>query len=99
MKKILKSLFKDKNKTNEEKYSKTILPKIEKFNKNLELKNNVSFLHYGHLGDIIKFFPIKKEISKNKRCRLYIKENKSPVTLLQKTIHLSVYLNKMQLLN
>ena len=96
MKKILKSLFKDKNKTNEEKYSKTILPKIEKFSKNLELKNNVSFLHYGHLGDIINCLPIIKEISKNKSCSLFIQENKPiPGHAITKDHPFgSVYLNK-----
>lgn len=96
MKKILKSLFKDKNKTNEEKYSKTILPKIEKFSKNLELKNNVSFLHYGHLGDIINCLPIIKEISKNKSCSLFIQENKRiPGHVIAKDHPFgSVYLNK-----
>ena len=96
MKKILKSLFKDKNKTNEEKYSKTILPKIEKFSKNLELKNNVSFLHYGHLGDVINCLPIIKEISKNKSCSLFIQENKPiPGHVVTKDHPFgSVYLNK-----
>ena len=96
MKKILKSLFKDKNKTNEEKYSKTILPKIEKFSKNLELKNEVSFLHYGHLGDIINCLPIIKEISKNKSCSLFIQENKPiPGHVVTKDHPFgSVYLNK-----
>ena len=96
MKKILKSLFKDKNKKNEEKYSKTILPKIEKFSKNLELKNNVSFLHYGHLGDIINCLPIIKEISKNKSCSLFIQENKPiPGHVVTKDHPFgSVYLNK-----
>ena len=96
MKKILKSLFKDKNKTNEEKYSKIILPKIEKFSKNLELKNNVSFLHYGHLGDVINCLPIIKEISKNKSCSLFIQENKPiPGHVVTKDHPFgSVYLNK-----
>ena len=96
MKKILKSLFKDKNKINEEKYSKTILPKIEKFSKNLELKNEVSFLHYGHLGDIINCLPIIKEISKNKSCSLFIQENKPiPGHVVTKDHPFgSVYLNK-----
>lgn len=96
MKKILKSLFKDKNKKNEEKYSKTILPKIEKFSKNLELKNEVSFLHYGHLGDIINCLPIIKEISKNKSCSLFIQENKPiPGHVVTKDHPFgSVYLNK-----
>ena len=42
----------------------------------LAKKNEISFLHSGTLGDIINALPIIKEISKTKKCNLYIQPGK-----------------------
>ena len=76
MKKFLKNFLKNKSKIKEEKYKHLILPKISEFRKTLKSKDKISFLHYGHLGDIINSLPVIKEISKNKTCELYIQKDK-----------------------
>jgi len=86
---INKILFKFFNK---KKYSQYKKEKIKRDNKNiyetiikkkldeidiaLKNKENISFLHSGHLGDIINSLPLIKEISKSKKCNLYIEINK-----------------------
>ena len=66
------------NKLNEEKnrYLKIIKPKLDQISKNIRLKKEISFVHYGHLGDIINSLPLIKEISKTKKCNLFIELNK-----------------------
>ncbi len=39
-------------------------------------KKEISFLHSGHLGDVINALPIIKEISKNSKCNLYLQTGK-----------------------
>ena len=79
MKKFLKKLFINKNKDKDKKYKLFIEPKITRFAETILSKDNISFLHYGHLGDIINSLPVIKELSKNKKCSLYIqKEKKIP---------------------
>ncbi len=73
MKSFFSKIFKKKAKN---KYSNIILPKIKEFERILLSKDKVSFLHYGHLGDIINSLPIIKELSKTKKCELYIQKNK-----------------------
>jgi|TARA_B100001094_G_scaffold324019_1_gene375905 hypothetical protein len=41
----------------------------------LENKNEISFLHSGHIGDIINVLPVIKEISKTHACNLLIELN------------------------
>ena len=43
-----------------------------------KIKNNkkITFLHSGHLGDLIYSFPVIKELSKNHECYFYIQANK-----------------------
>ena len=76
MRKFLKSFFKKKSNIKEEIYKSNTLPKIEEFQNTIKTKDEISFLHYGHLGDIINSLPAIKEISKNKQCILYIQKNK-----------------------
>ena len=76
MRKFLKNFFKKKSKIKEKIYKNYTYPKIKKFQNIVKTKEDISFLHYGHLGDIINSLPIIKEISKNKRCSLYIQKNK-----------------------
>lgn len=85
MKKFFKKLFINKNKDKDKKYKIFIEPKIKKFAEIISLKDNISFLHYGHLGDIINSLPVIKELSKNKNCSLYIqKEKKIPNQVVSK---------------
>ena len=70
MKKILQNLFKNKSKFKEEEYKSKILPKIRGFREILKSKKTISFLHYGHLGDIVNSLPVIKELSKDKKCIL-----------------------------
>ena len=46
----------------------------------LENKNEISFLHSGHIGDIINVLPVIKEISKTHACNLLIELN-LPITV------------------
>ena len=45
---------------------------INSIQKILKEKKDITFLHSGHIGDIINILPIIKEISKNHSCKLYI---------------------------
>ncbi len=74
MKKFFSKIFKSESK--DEKYKNLILSKINKFQNIILNKKNISFLHYGHLGDIINSLPVIKEISKNKKCQLFIQKEK-----------------------
>lgn len=74
--KVFNFFFKNKSDLKIEKYKKFTLPKIGQFNKIIQSKNKISFLHHGHLGDIINCLPVIKEISKSKECILYIEKNR-----------------------
>ena len=74
MKKFISNILKKNNR--EEKYKELILPKITNYQKIIETKEIISFLHYGHLGDIINSLLTVKEISKKKKCNFYIQKNK-----------------------
>ena len=54
-------------------YSEKLENQLRKINKVLKEKDEISFLHSGHLGDIINSLPSIKEIAKNKKCKLFIK--------------------------
>jgi len=62
VKKFFKNFFKKKSKIKEEIYKSYTLPKIEEFQNIVKSKGEISFLHYGHLGDIINSLPVIKEI-------------------------------------
>ena len=74
----MKNFFKKFSKKieNDESYKNIILPKIKKFQESIKDNDAISFLHYGHLGDIINSLPVIKELSKTKKCFLYIQKNK-----------------------
>ena len=76
MKKFFKKFFKNKSKIKDEAYKTIILPKIIEFSRVVKTKETITFMHYGHLGDIINSLPIIKELSKTKICNLYIQKNK-----------------------
>ena len=44
-------------------------------NRRGSLNNEISFLHSGHLGDVINALPVLKELSRNHKCNLYLKIN------------------------
>jgi hypothetical protein len=69
--KVLLKLNKEKDK-----YFSLISPELDKVLKNLKTKKEISFIHYGHLGDIINCLPFIKEVSKNKKCNLFIQLKK-----------------------
>ena len=50
--------------------------KIINIQKNIENKKELSFLHYGHLGDVVCSLPVIKELSKTHKCNFYIQANK-----------------------
>ncbi len=64
MKKFISKIFKKNNR--EKSYKELILPKINNYQKIIENEEVISFLHYGHLGDIINSLLTVKEISKKK---------------------------------
>jgi len=100
VKKILQNLFKNKSKFKEEEYKSKILPKIREFREILKSKKTISFLHYGHLGDIVNSLPVIKELSKDKKCILYIqKEKPIPKHVISKDHPFgSVYLSENSIL-
>ena len=73
----LVSKLKKKRKENErKKIQKKISSNIKIISKKLRSKKVINFSHSGHLGDIINSLPFIKEISKNKKCNLFINLNK-----------------------
>tara|TARA_B110000027_G_scaffold134150_1_gene165212 strand:+ start:1391 stop:2323 length:933 start_codon:yes stop_codon:yes gene_type:complete len=61
---------------NYENYKKIIDPALKKISESIKSGKNLSFLHSGHLGDIIYSLPLIKEISKNSKCIFYLEVNK-----------------------
>ena len=90
LKKIWFKIF-DKNKYYKEKYDQLQKKKEQIYNNKVEFflqkidsclksKKEISFLHSGHLGDIINSLPLIKEISKTKKCNYFIQsEKKIPI--------------------
>ena len=56
-------------------FEKNIKNELDKIDKVLKEKKEISFLHSGHLGDVINSLPLIKEIAKNKKCNLFIEAN------------------------
>ncbi len=86
---FLKYLYKITNKKayldlkNYERTEKTITifktkyeSQINQIQKKIKDQKNLSFLHSGHIGDIINVIPVIKELSKTHICDLYININK-----------------------
>ncbi len=57
-------------------FNKNIKKRLQDIDEVLKSKKEISFLHSGNLGDVINSLPVIKEISKNKRCSLFIEKNK-----------------------
>ena len=54
--------------------------KVINIQKIIEKQKEISFLHSGHLGDVIDSLAVIQEISKTHKCKLYIEANK-PINL------------------
>ena len=54
--------------------------KVTNVQKIIEKQKDISFLHSGHLGDVIDSLAVIKELSKTHKCKLYIESNK-PINL------------------
>ncbi len=81
----------NKNKYNELKSQKSQILNKKLFESNiknklsfidnvLKNKNEINFLHSGHLGDVINSLPLIREIAKDKKCNLFVERNK-PIPL------------------
>jgi hypothetical protein len=86
LKKIWFKIF-DKNKYYKEKYDQLQKKKeqiyknkveffLQKIDNSLKSKKEISFLHSGHLGDIINSLPLIKEISKTKNATTLFSQKK-----------------------
>lgn len=49
---------------------------IKNIQESIKVKKELSFLHSGHLGDVINSLPVIKELSKTRKCNFYIEVNK-----------------------
>ncbi|HLO73506.1 MAG TPA: hypothetical protein VK164_06180 [Flavobacterium sp.] len=58
-------------------YHNNFKSKIDAIETALIEKEEINFKHSGHIGDLIYALPVIKEISKTKKCNLYIKINHS----------------------
>ena len=56
-------------------YKKIILPEIINIHNRIKKKSKLSFLHSGHLGDLIYSLPLVKKISKTHKCNFFVKTN------------------------
>ena len=57
-------------------FKKEFKQKIINIQKSIENKKELSFLHYGHLGDVVNSLPVIKELSKTHKCNFYIQAKK-----------------------
>ena len=75
-KKYIKFKYNEIKIKNKNLYDKKIKIKLGEISLALKKKNEINFLHSGHLGDAINALPLIKEISKTKKCNYYIEANK-----------------------
>ena len=75
-------------------YNTKIFDKILKVQNNIKNNKELSFLHSGHMGDIVYSFPVIKELSKNHNCKLYIQADKPMETDYQNHPSGKIYLDK-----
>ena len=57
-------------------FNKLFKKKIMLIRKNIKRKNELNFLHSGHMGDIINALPVIKQLSKTHKCNLFIQSKK-----------------------
>lgn len=58
-------------------YNNNLKSKIADIQKVLKEKDEINFKHSGHIGDFVYALPVINEISKTKKCNIYIKINHS----------------------
>ena len=75
-------------------YNTEIYGKILEIEKKIENNRELSFLHSGHLGDIIDSLAMIKEISKTRTCKLFIEADKKIDVKFNKHPAGNVFLNK-----
>ena len=75
-------------------YNTEIYGKILEIEKKIENNRELSFLHSGHMGDIVYSLPVIKELSKNHKCNLFIQINKPMVVKYQNHPSKNVFLDK-----
>ena len=77
-------------------YKNKIQKFLDKAEDCIKSKNEISFLHSGHLGDVINALPLIKKISKKKKCNYYIESEKKIPEHAQNNLHPfgNIYLNK-----
>ena len=64
------------NKKDVEIFEKKFETYINEIQKKINTKKELSFLHSGHIGDVINVLPVIKELSKKYKCDLYLGVNK-----------------------
>ena len=84
---IVSKLKKERKKKENEKLRKKISLEISNISRRLKSKKEINFLHSGHLGDIVNSLPFIKEISRKKRCNLYININKKISNKIKNELH------------
>ena len=57
-------------------FNKLFKNKIMLIRKNIKRKNELNFLHSGHMGDIVNALPVIKQLSKTHKCNLFIQSKK-----------------------
>ena len=74
--------------------TKIFKKKYEKYINNIQVilknKNDISFLHSGHIGDIINILPVIKEISKTHTCNCAQHSNTNFLERIQFQIRLQI---------
>ena len=75
-------------------YKLNFQDKISTIQKKIHKQKEISFLHSGHLGDIIDSLAVIKELSKTHKCSLYIEANKTIDVKYNKHPGGKVFLNK-----
>jgi len=75
-------------------YNSEIYEKIVHIEKNINNNKELTFLHSGHLGDIMYSLPVIKELSKSHKCKLYIQADKPMEIDYQNHPSGKVYLDK-----
>tara|TARA_A100001011_G_scaffold400393_1_gene514606 strand:+ start:1718 stop:2632 length:915 start_codon:yes stop_codon:yes gene_type:complete len=74
-------------KSKEKLYKEKVEFFLEKIDNSIASKKGISFLHSGHLGDIVNSLPLIKEISKTKKCNLFIRSEKIMPKHAQDKLH------------